>query len=600
MKNTFSKVIALLSEEERNQAYRLFGLVLVMAFLEVAGVVSILPFIKVVSEPEIVTQNQYFSDVYQSLNFSSTTVFLYFLGAIVFAFTVFAISFKAFTIYKLINFAELRSYSLGRRMVEGYLGQPYDWFLNRHSADLGKTILSEVQQVIGGALVPMMHLISQTIVTIVLLSLLIYVDPLLTLKVISVLGFFYAIVYLSLRNYLKLIGVERVKANQQRYQIVQEIFGGIKDVKVKGLETELLGRFEEPARNYAQRQAASQIVSQLPRYALETISIGGIMLIVLFLMAEFGGVEKALPVIVLYVFVGYRLMPSLQTIYSQLSILRFSGPALDTLHSDLTQYASDGSWISSPEPDTKLLIKNSLKLDGVTYTYPGSDCPIINNLSIEVPVNTTVGLVGVTGAGKTTTVDLLLGLLEPQKGRFFVDDTVISKDNIRSWQHNLGYVPQHVYLADDTISANIAFGVPADQVDQDAVERAARIAALHDFVSKELPDGYAALVGERGVRLSGGQRQRIGIARALYHDPDVLILDEATSALDNLTESAVMDAVNNIGHKKTTILIAHRLSTVRNCDQIFLLDKGQLLDQGNYQELIDKNEKFRAMASGQN
>ena len=493
----------------------------------------------------------------------------------------------------------MRSYSLSRKMVEGYLQQPYDWFLNRHSADLGKTILSEVQQVVGGALMPMIQFISQGIVAIVLLALLIFVDPLLTLSVVTVLSIFYSIIYLSLRNYLRRIGLERVKANQQRFHIVQEIFGGIKDVKVKGLETELLRRFEGPAQNYAEKQTASQVASQLPRYVLEAISLGGMMLIVLYLMADSSSLQKSLPTIALYAFAGYRLMPALQNMYSQLSVLRFSGPALDILHNDLTLHASAGDKVDVGKTNTKLSVKQGLKLNKVTYSYPETESPTINKLCIDIPVHTTVGLVGVTGSGKTTTVDLILGLLQAQKGNLLVDGITITKENISAWQRNIGYVPQHIYLADDSVSANIAFGVPIEQIDQNAVEHAARVAALHDFVIKEMPDGYATLVGERGVRLSGGQRQRIGIARALYHDPDVLILDEATSALDNLTELAVMDAVHNIGHKKTIILIAHRLSTVRGCDQIFILENGQVTEQGNYDELIGKSKKFRAMANQQ-
>ena len=600
MKNTFYKIIALLSAKERRLAYRLFGLVIVMALLDMIGVVSVLPFIAVLSEPSIVESNQYLAKIYLFLNFSDITTFIYFLGAIVFVATLLAISFKAFTTYKLLKFTEIRSYSLSRRMVEGYLQQPYDWFLNRHSADLGKTILSEVQQVVVGALMPMIQFISQGVVAVVLLVLLIFVDPVLTLFVVTVLVGFYGMIYLSLRNYLRRIGLERVSANQQRFHIIQEIFGGIKDVKVKGLETELLHRFDSPAKRYAQKQTASQVASRLPRYVLEAISLGGMMLIVLYLMADSASLQKALPLIALYVFAGYRLMPALQNMYAQLSLLRFSGPALDILHNDLSLHTSQHAKIDVDRDNIKFSVKQGLKLDNVTYSYPETEYPTINELCIEVPVHTTVGLVGVTGSGKTTTVDLFLGLLQPQKGNFLVDGIAITKDNISSWQRNIGYVPQHVYLADDSVSANIAFGVPTEQIDQNAVEHAARVAALHDFVTKEMPNGYATLVGERGVRLSGGQRQRIGIARALYHDPDVLILDEATSALDNLTELAVMDAVHNIGHKKTIILIAHRLSTVRDCDQIFVLENGKLIEQGTYEELIDESEKFRAMANQHN
>ena len=241
---------------------------------------------------------------------------------------------------------------------------------------------------------------------------------------------------------------------------------------------------------------------------------------------------------------------------------------------------------------------SELQLDNITYSYPQAEHPALIDLSLTIPAKTTVGLVGSTGAGKTTVVDIIMGLLVSQQGEMRVDGIPITGGAIRDWQNNLGYVPQHIFLTDDTVAANIAFGTPPNEIDQDAVERAARIADLHHFVMEELPNGYQTMVGERGIRLSGGQRQRIGIARALFHDPDVLVLDEATSALDNLTEKAVMDAVHNLGHRKTIILIAHRLSTVRECDVIFLLEHGKLKASGTFTELVERDESFSLMAAG--
>jgi ABC-type multidrug transport system fused ATPase/permease subunit len=241
-------------------------------------------------------------------------------------------------------------------------------------------------------------------------------------------------------------------------------------------------------------------------------------------------------------------------------------------------------------------LREKLELAGVTYTYDGAARRAMDNISLTVRARTTIGLVGATGSGKTTAVDMILGLLWPSEGRLRVDGIDITADNVAAWRRTLGYVPQQIFLADDTIAANIAFGIPLELVDRAAVEQAARVANLHDFVTRELPQGYDTQVGERGVRLSGGQRQRIGIARALYHDPEVLIMDEATSALDNLTERAVMEAVQNLGSRKTIVLIAHRLTTVRNCDCIFLLNQGRVTASGTFAELVERDAHFRAMA----
>lgn len=593
--NAVKKILGLLTPHERRRGYYLLGMIVIMAILEMIGVASIMPFMSVLANPKVVETNHWLNTVYVSLGFESIGRFLFFLGMVVLAFLVISISFKALTTYALLRFTHMRNYSISRRLVAGYLRQPYDWFLNRHSGDLGKSILSEVQQVINGALIPLMQTLAQSAVVIALLVLLVLVDSKLALIAAAVLGSAYGLIYLGMRRYLSRIGEDRVRANRERFEAVQEAFGGIKDVKVACLERAVLNRYDAPAKRFASHQAASQVVSRLPRFALEIVAFAGILAVALYLMAGSGGLKQALPVLSVYAFAGYRLMPALQQVYAQFSMLRFSGPALDALYRDFNSLDNSCIEILNHKRPEPMRINEAIRLEQVYYTYPEAELASLNNLSLTIPVHSTVGLVGATGSGKTTTVDTLLGLLRPQCGKLTVDGETITPNNVRAWQRAIGYVPQHIYLADDTVAANIAFGLPLEQVDQEAVERAARIADLHSFVSEEMPNGYDTQVGERGVRLSGGQRQRIGIARALYHDPQVLVLDEATSALDNLTEKAVMEAMNNLGHSKTIIIIAHRLSTVRECDQIFLLDKGQLIGCGTFNELDNDNTHFRAM-----
>lgn len=598
MPTLFKKLIDLLSPQERRRCLVLLAMILVMAFIDMLGIASIMPFMAVLTNPEVVHNNEYLSAIYQKMNFSSESEFLSFLGMLVFVMLVGSIAFKALATYALLRFTHMRNYSLSKRLVAGYLQQPYDWFLNRNSSDLGKTILSEVDEVIVGALVPTMQVIAQSTVVIGLLVLLLIVDPLLTLAVIAVLGSAYVIFYLSLRSYMTRIGNERLDANRDRYQVVQEIFGGIKEVKVSGLEGVMLKYYEDPAMRFARQVSASKISSQIPRFALEAVVFGGLILVMLYLMSKPGGLQEALPVLAVFAFAGYRLMPALQNVYQQLTTLRFAGPALDALHKDLMSLKSGNPSIFHSDKIAPLGLAKTLSLEQVNYIYPGAERASVKNVDMEIKAFTTVGFVGATGSGKTTTVDLILGLLHAQSGNLKVDGQIISRDNLRAWQKSIGYVPQHIYLADASVSANIAFGVPAELVNMDAVIKAAQTACLHDFVTQQMPNAYDTMVGERGVRLSGGQRQRIGLARALYHDPDILILDEATSALDNLTEQAVMEAVNNLGHRKTIILVAHRLSTVKDCDQIFMMEHGEVIGSGRFDELLENNEQFRAMASG--
>jgi len=598
MYQTIRKLLSLLTPEERRHGYLLLGMVVLMAILDMIGVASILPFMNVLSNSNLVTSNLYLGLIYNHLEFSSPETFLVFLGFIVFLLLLLATAFKALTTYRLLYFSQMGEYAIGRRLVEGYLRQPYDWFLSQHSADIGKTILSEVGQVINGSLVPMVQLIAQGAVSLAIICLLISVNPEVAALIIFGLGAVYAIIYLSLRRYLTRIGMERVTSNQLRFQVTQETFGGIKDVKVAGLERVALERFDGPAQRYAQHQTTSLLAAQLPRYALEIVALGGMLLLAIYAMRIPGGLSAALPLMALYGLAGFRLLPALQQIYAHLTRIRFSGPILDRLHADIAALpTAKVQPIAARETEQPIPLLTALTLEDVTYRYPNARGTALDKLSIRIPVHSVVGLVGTTGSGKTTAVDVMLGLLTPQSGQILVDDNPITRANLRSWQRAVGYVPQQVFLTDETVAGNIAFGISPTEIDQAAVERAARIANLHDFVTNQLPQGYETRIGERGVRLSGGQRQRIGIARALYHDPEILFLDEATSALDNVTEQVVMDAVHNLGRKKTIVLIAHRLSTVRDCDTIFVLENGRLVDQGTYQGLLRESARFQAIAS---
>jgi ABC-type bacteriocin/lantibiotic exporter with double-glycine peptidase domain len=589
---TIQKLLDLLTPSERKRTYMLLGMILTMALLDTIGVASIMPFMAVLANPELVETNALLYTAYTKLGFTEPRQFLFVLGMLVFVLLVVSLAFKALTTYAQLRFSLMREYSIGKRLVEGYLQQPYSWFLSRHSADLGKTILSEVGDVISNGVIPIMTLIAQGAVATALLALLILIDPKLALIVGMTLATVYTLIFKATRDFLARIGEERVKANQGRFTVVSEAFGASKEVKVGGLEQAFIQRFSSPAQTFARHHATAQVISQLPRFVLEAIAFGGMLLVSLYQMVQSGSFASALPIIALYAFAGYRLMPALQQIYGAVTQLRFAGPAIDALHADLVSLQPE-----HPNPSQDAIsLKKTITLKQIQYWYPNAQQPALKNFSLTISAKSTVGFVGATGSGKTTTVDLVLGLLEAQVGILAVDDQPITAHNRRAWQRAIGYVPQQIYLADDTVAANIAFGMEAKDIDQAAVERAAKIANLHEFVVNDLPKQYQTTVGERGVRLSGGQRQRIGIARALYHTPQVLIMDEATSALDNLTEQAVMEAVHNLGHEITIILIAHRLSTVKACDMIFLLEKGELKAQGTFDELTNSNEHFRAMA----
>ncbi|MCI0577822.1 MAG: ABC transporter ATP-binding protein/permease [Chloroflexi bacterium] len=596
MLDTIRKIYYLLTPRERWQALALLVAITATGLLEVLGVASILPFMSLLAQPEIIQENEWLSRVYNSLGFSSSHSFLMFLGFLVLGLMVLTNSLLAATNWLMERFVWNKHHELSRLLLKGYLARPYASFLNRNTAELSKNVLLEAYYLSRSVLSPLMELVASFVSTLFIVGLLVVVDSVLTLAVAGGLGGAYVAIYLALRRKIGRIGKKRQAADAMRFKTTNEALGGIKDVKVLGREAHFVRRYAGPSKDYAGYMATNAAISSLPRYLLETLAFGGILLIVLYLMSSRGDVRQIIPIVGLYAFAGYRVMPAFKTMFKSLTQIRFQQATVEILYRELRENEPALQEESRQAGAAKRLsLQKAIELQAITFAYPGAMKPSIENIHLTIPYRQSIALVGPTGAGKTTLVDVFLGLFMPQEGCLMVDGVPISPENVRNWQAMLGYVPQHIFLADDTVTRNIAFGVPDEEIDQAAVERAARIANLHDFIMEELPHGYETLVGERGVRLSGGQRQRIGIARAVYHDPDVLVLDEATSALDSITEGAVLQAIENIAQTKTMIVIAHRLSTVRNCDVIYLMDKGSILVQGTYDELLQSNQQFQLM-----
>ena len=592
---SLKKIIYLLTRHEKVRAVWLLIMILSMALIDMMGIASIMPFIALLTNPEIIETNTILNFAYQKgkiFGIENEHQFLIAIGVFVFLLLIISITFKALTTYIQARFIKMCEYTIAKRLVERYLNQPYSWFLNRNSANLGKSILSEVGNVVGRGLEPMMSLVTNSLITFTLFFLLFVVEPKLSLIVIVIVCTFYGLIYKLNRNLMDKMGKENFKANESKFKVLNEAFGASKEVKVGGLEQIFINQFSKPAKIIAYNSAVVAILSQIPRYTLEAIAFGGMLLIILYFMTTAGDITNVLPIIALYAFAGYRLMPAIQKIYIALTYIRIVGPAVNSLYDDFKNLNRS---VENKSKDT-LKLNKDIRLNNIHYNYPNASKTALKNINLKIPAYSTIGLVGATGSGKTTTVDIILGLLQSQKGTLEVDGKIINNDNRRAWQHSIGYVPQQIFLVDNTVASNIAFGKDISEINQEAVEHAAKIANLHEFIVNELPLKYETFIGERGVRLSGGQRQRIGIARALYHKPQVLILDEATSALDNLTEKVVMEAVHNSENKITKILIAHRLSTVKKCDKIFLFDKGELKSEGTFEELIKINDDFRESA----
>ena len=574
-----------------------------MACLEVVSVASIMPFLSVAADPGMIQQNEYLLWAYETFGFADTNSFLIALGLAALVAMVVSNAFIILTTWALYRYAWGRNHTLSRRLLCSYLHRPYEYFLTRNSSDLGKNILQEVGEVVNGMLIPGLKGTAKGIVALFIIAFLIVIDPVVALLVAAVLGTAYISIYFIVRNRLSVYGRRRVETNSERYQIVSEAFGGVKEVKLLGKEQAFLDQYEGPSKWYSRFQARYRVITLVPRYMLEVVAFGGIILIAVYLLAVQDNVQQVVPMLGLYAFAGYRLMPALQNAFNGIASARFNIAALDAIHEGLQEFAltdwhanRNGKQSSDDTDEEILRLQDSLELNHVSFKYPGAKEEAIRDLSLTIPAHTTVGFVGKTGSGKTTTVDLILGLLQPQQGVISVDGTALHGETIRRWQRDIGYVPQHIYLSDDTVARNIAFGVAEEEIDMAAVRDAARRAHICDFIENELPDQWLTVVGERGVKLSGGQRQRIGIARALYRNPSVLVFDEATSALDNATETSVMEAIYGLEGEHTILMIAHRLSTVERADKIIMLERGAKVGSGTYEHLATKHKMFRSIA----
>lgn len=565
------KTFQILNRRERLHFILITILMMVQAAVEVSGIASIAPFLAVLGNPDIVHTNRRIAWLYQRSGFHDAQSFLIALGVGAFVVLSLASAFRAWVSYARARYANARRHTLSHALLQKYIRQPYDFFLQHNSSALTTKILSESDMFISNALMSLMQLFSYGLVAAAIVALLLAVNFHLALIVAGTLGVIYGVIYTVLASTASRLGHSRKRVNAMRHQVTTEILGGIKELKVLGREQVYMDAYEWPSLHYARILTRYQTMSDTPRYLIEIVGFCALFLIVVSMLHDHADLGHALPVVGLYAFAAYRLMPAAQNIYNALTTMKFARAAVDELHDDLAGYDAAATIARTSD---RLPVRQGIAFRGVGFRYPNAERDTLSGLDFTIPAMRATGIVGSTGAGKTTLVDLILGLLSPAAGSIAIDGRPLDAGALPAWQNSIGYVPQQIFLADASVLRNIAFGLPEKEIDRDAAIRAARIAQIDAFIVNELPQGYDTPVGERGIRLSGGQRQRIGIARALYHDPEVLLLDEATSALDSETEDALMRAVESLAGSKTIIMIAHRRNTLRACDCIVTVANG--------------------------
>ena len=577
------RLVGLIPDSYRKQTLGVGALMLLNALLELTGVAGVLPVALTVAEPESLEQEGVLRSLFLLSGFEEVRHFAL-LMLVIFVLLIVAMNVCSAATLWATNWLSLRmQHELSCRLLKQYLTRPYAWYLDRNTSALSKDVLHEVDQVTGILFLGGLTVLTKSLAAGVILLGLVVLEPYVAIGTMILVGLIYQRIFKSCRTLLNQIGTKRVEAQALRFKGVSEALASVKEARAFRSRSQLHAQFREHSSTYSDVRVQYALVGEVPRYLTEMLAILGILAVLLYLTTS--QAATAIPLMGVYIMAVWRVVPAVQSVYRNAVNFQFYLPALDALYEELVLESPSG-WgleVAPPVP-----FEREVKLEQVVFSYPRSEEPALQGIDLTLPKNTSVALVGRTGEGKTTLADVVAGFLEPDSGRIWVDDLELTDENRGSWRDYVGCVPQEIYIADDTVARNIALGVLPEEIDLEHVKRVACIANVDEFVEAELPQGYDSVLGERGVSLSGGQRQRLGIARALYHRPRFLILDEATNSLDSLTERAVLDAIQELSEGTTFLVIAHRLSTVRACDQVCFIKAGRIEARGSFEELEEK------------
>lgn len=595
MYKSLKELFALLTREQRIKFYKLQVLVVLVAISELLGVASIAPFMAVVGDVGLLDNNNLLAAFYRLSGLTDAYEFMFLLGILVLIFLTISALISIYTMWKLFMFATAVGAELANRLFTHYLHQNWLFYASGSTAELTKKIANESTRVTTLVILQLMQINARLVAVMLLVALLFVVDPLVAVFAFLIIASAYGLLFKLIKLRLQANGQIISTTLTDRFKLMNEGFGGIKDILLLGHSRYFVDKFTAMSQRLAVSEGKNNVIAFVPKYFMELVAFGAMILLVLYMLAnENGNLGVVLPVLSLYALAGMKLLPSLQQIYFSVSQIKGNLAAFDAIKADLM--ASQQGMNPVQSAAQRLKPRQSICLNNIGFTYPEKEQPALNGLTLSIPVNRLIGIVGPSGSGKSTAIDVLLGLIQPQTGSVVIDDIPIDDQNRRAWQNAIGFVPQSIFLSEGSIAENVAFGLPEKEIDFEQVNKVLKLAHLDELV-ESLEHGIHTKVGERGVQLSGGQRQRIGIARALYHEADVLVFDEATSALDGITEKAIMQAIHDFSGQKTIIMIAHRLKTVEKCDQIYFIDQGRVVDQGTYQALLQGNERFRNMAA---
>ena len=595
MRETVRKIFYLLPKGDPFKVAILFILMMIAAGLEVVGIGMIPAFVSIVAAPEQVLGYGPIQGLLNALDITDAQdLLLWGSIALVGIFIIKSIYIVAFN-YIEARFIFNRRYTVSHDLMSSYMQAPYTFHLGRNTAELLRNITQEVNIVVNQVFTNILQMCREGLMAVSILLFLLVMEPLITLIVILFSGIGAGSFLFLTQKKVKRYGEEAQVHRRNMIKAVNQGLGGIKDARVLNREQEFIETFRKEAYESTRLMAYIRYIQQIPKPVVETTAVIAMMLIAALMVWQGRPMSTIIPILTLFAMATVRLMPAVQQLSSLYTKFKYNVAAINPIYEDfrdLKEYREQ--FLADRKKNERIELSESISATGVSYSYPGSDEQALHDVSFTIPKGKAVAFVGESGAGKSTIVDLLLGLMEPSNGVIAADGVDIH-DSLSAWQKNIGYIPQSIYLADESIRSNVAFGVPADEVDDEKVWQALESAQLKDMVER-MPGKLDAVIGENGTRISGGQRQRVGIARALYHEPQVLVMDEATSALDNVTEKEITRAIESLRGDRTVIMIAHRLTTVENCDMLYLMSNGKITDAGGYDELIERNKDFRKMA----
>lgn len=582
IKQLIEKYKVILSKQQRIRLFKLGILMICSAFLEMLSVSLILPFMKAAMEPDEVLHNKYVSRVCKLLSIDSGKKFLIFIAIVLACVYVLKNIFMIYQTTVQCEFVYNNMYLTQKKLLNRYFSQRYDFFLGAKSGEILRVIEQDTVQAFL-LLSTLLQIMSESVVSFVLAITIFIISPQITVEMTIILVLLLLIIGKVIKPIMNRAGIEYRDANTKMNQWLIQSVSGIKEIKILDKEPFFEGQFSVYGKIFVDTRKNFQRISMIPRYMVEAFSLSSLMIIVAIMIASTDDMSFVLPVLSGIAMAAIRLLPSVYRISQGMAGISFDFPSLNALEKVILEEDVDGVQVDQAkvveETINQLKIKDfsSLAMDNVSYRYPSGDRNVLNHVSFEIKKGMSVGIVGSSGGGKTTTADLLLGLLSPVEGEIYIDNYKLSSV-INEWHSMIGYIPQQIFILDGNVRDNIAFGIPPEEVGEEKIWTVLKDAALDEFV-KELPEGLDTELGERGIRLSGGQRQRIGIARALYKSPSVLFFDEATSALDGKTESEIMESIRALKGKITMVIIAHRLSTIEHCDHVYRVEDGNIIKE---------------------